>query len=455
MEASGSTDLALQSRPVGCAIPLTAMQLRVWSDALRRGAKPSEFRTCAASVRIIGSLDAELLRKSIEAIVQRHESLRTRIISVDGNPQQHIDPACGYRLETTDLSGLNPPEVSGEVAGLAEAFAYEQIDMSVGPLFDTKLLKLSEGEHVLLVGVDHLVCDTVSCQIVSREIWNFYNNAVQGRSPTLPPLPVQFPDYCVWQHQTCAAWMRKHKPYWERRLAGAQRPRVPSTDRSQSADDLTQVMFSMPFGAALSAGLRDAAWRTRSPLPLVVFTAYVAAISRWCDQRDMVLAFVSHGRQSRKELGSMIGNLATILWLRVEMGAEATFIDLLQRLTSELTAAYEHQDFDRLPDLSPLCTLDLHFNWLATNDVRLRSRAPSEAGTPVQTQSFSIRQALKKKAPHWFKLAVLVSDDPEAGIVARFWYRPDLFAPSVIERFGDDVRSFAEAFTLQPLAPLS
>src|SRR6202000_2033096 len=110
---------------------------------------------------------------------------------------------------------------------LAQQFADEPIDLSVGPVFEAALLRISVREHVLILLLDHIVSDAASWGILSKEIWTSYSQAAHGQSSLLPNLSVQFPDYAVWQQRTHGAWLRKHEAYWRGHLSGAPRIRMP------------------------------------------------------------------------------------------------------------------------------------------------------------------------------------------------------------------------------------
>ena len=450
MESSELVDPPLLPRAPGSAVPLTALQRRMWTNGLKRGTRLSELRTCAVSTHLSGPLHAGVVRESLAALVGRHESLRTRFVAVDGKPQQQVDPARDFRLQVLDLSRVPARRVDEEAKSAAQMFVDEKIDLACGPVFDARLLKLSDLEHVLIVVVDHIVSDNVSCSIIDKELWTFYNQGARSIALSLPPLEVQFSDYAAWQERTYPSWLTRHAPYWNERLAGARRIDLPCDTGGSSQP--TRARLSFPFGLNLSAQLRQVAWQERTLLPLVVLAAYVVAMARWSGQRDFVLAFASHGRQRRKELSGMIGCLATPLYLPVEMSADESFIDLLHQLKLELSLAYRHQDFGRVPDFNTECTAAITFNWLSTEWTN-SSLQKSDSDSPVERRPFEIRLFAEKIDPN-FRFATMFRETPD-GIVADAWYRPDLFLPGTIKQFGRDLCWLAQEFTRQPTAPIA
>jgi hypothetical protein len=447
MEHLDPTEIPLKPRPPGCTVPLTAWQQRVWNHFAKRG-KPLSVRMCAASVRLLGPLDICLLRRSIEAIVQRHEALRTTIVLVDGVPTQHVNTAYDDHVSVVDLTEAPSRNIEADSKRLAQEFIDEEIDLSAGPLFAAKLLRQSDRDHVLVLALDHIVSDAVSYLILGREIWTLYNQGAQGQPFSLPLLPVQFADYAVWQQQTNDSWLKKHEAYWRERLAGAPSIQIPLDNNAAEVEYPTGATLHFPFGNTLSAKLRDLARRERTLLPLVVLTAYAVVMSRWLRQTDLVLVFGSHGRYRRPELENMIGFLAYGLHFRLEVTRHSSFLDLLRRATLEFYAASNHEDFGRVPDLIPECTTELIFNWLPANWVRRSVHQEGRAHEQVRTQPFQIDTV---GSAHKFML--FVSDSP-AGIIATVQYRSDLFGSSTIERLGNNLRLLSAEFAQHPLASL-
>jgi hypothetical protein len=422
------------------------MQLSGWK-ALIKQEKLLSVRMGAASVRVLGLLNTSLLQDSIEVVMRRHESLRTRFVMVDGVPRQHIEPPCEYHLKVVDLAAVSSIKMESKAKRLAQEFADERIDLSVGPLFEAKLLRLSERDHVLISLVDHMVSDAFSWAILSKEIWASYNQAAQGLPISLPKLPIQFADYAVWQQCTYSAWLEQHEAYWRGRLTGAPCIQLQHDDGLAEVQHSTGGMLHFPLGKALTARLREVAQREGTLLSMVVLTVYISMMSRWCNEGDLVVRVTSHGRHGRPELANMIGFLSTNLHCRVELSKKDSFVDLLKRVSLEFYSAHQHQDFDRVPYLFPECSTELFFNWLPTNWTRTPVNHRREADDSLTIQPFP----LEVRAPGT-KYFCPVFSDTAAGVVVTVWYPADRFAKRTIERFGHNLRLFATEFAQRPHA---
>jgi hypothetical protein len=194
---------------------------------------------------------------------------------------------------------------------------------------------------------------------------------------------------------------------------------------------------------ALSARLRSLARRERAFLAIVVFAVYVIVLSRWCNQRDFTVMFVSDGR-SRPELANMIGFLTEWFHLRVELYAGDRFHDVLKRINHELQSAYEHQDFGRVPDIIPECTTDIGFNWVSPE--WRSAHAVRSRGDDIRIEPMPF---VRKPSGGRFSSSFYDSHD---GITWCVEYRSDLFSASIIRRFGCNLVLFSEEVTQNPLA---
>jgi hypothetical protein len=438
-EQMDSRDVPLAPREPGSPVPLMPIQLSIMKW-MKESKTQDSLRFCTIALRLLGSLDVPSLDRSITEVVARHESLRTKIVEVDGVPRQHVDEPLDHYLEVVDLYPVAPSLREEEVQKLAHEFAEVKIDLSVGPLFAAKLFRLSDDEHVLIVAVDHIIMDRVSMGILNREIWTFYHQTVKGLPASLPTLPVQYGDYAAWLHKTLGIWRKKHEAHWRERLSGAPTLKLPLGDVPPGLNDSYRLDIS--FGKPLTEKLRKIARREGALLSTAVLAIYLAAMSRWYDKKDLLMWFVSNGRY-RPELRNMIGFVVHGLNLRIEISDDDSFLDLLKRVNCELSSANEHRDFGWIPHVLEVPMTDLSFNWgpgWAVGNVH-----GAVEGSGIRIQPFPLRKKLPGFNAGFF-------DDTPAGIVMYVYHTPEVIAAHIIKRFGDGMVSLAEEFAEHPLA---
>lgn len=440
-------DAPIQSRKAGCRVPLIARQRSLWNAANVNGLRRSR-RMSGNAVRIRGALNIPLLQRSVEAIVCRHEVLRTRFVEIDGVPAHHMDAACECPLNVVDLSGTSCSNAEEEVRRSCEDLFQENTDLSIGPLFAVKLYKLSKHEHVFAISFDHMIADALSVGIVCKEIWALYHQTIQGEPFSLAMLPVQFADYAVWQERTSAAWLKSHSGYWRQRLQGVQPTKLQRDERVAAVEQPSGAVLTVPFGCQLSSELREAARLARTLPALAILTIYAAVMSSWCGQRDLVIKFPSNGR-FRPELINMVGWIAGPLYLRVEIAERDSFLDLLQKTDLEFNSAYEHYDFNRVPELIPECVTELNLNcvprFLGASSYMGH---PKEVSDQFNIQPFPLR--MMHSPTILFSLHEGASE-----FIFKIAYPAHRFARSTIERLGHELRFFAQEFAANPFAKVT
>ncbi|MFL5358380.1 amino acid adenylation domain-containing protein, partial [Archangium sp.] len=221
---------ALKPAPRTGAIPLAFSQQRLWFlDQLEPG---SPVYNIPHALRMSGQLDTQALRQAFEELVRRHESLRTTFAAHDGQPLQLIAPTLSVPLEVHDLQDVPAAEREARAQDLVRQEAQRPFDLARGPLLRAALLRLGADDHVLLVTQHHIVSDGWSMGVLVREVASLYAAFASGQQPSLPPLPIQYADFALWQRE----WLQgevldAQLGFWKQRLSGAPAHLELTTDR--------------------------------------------------------------------------------------------------------------------------------------------------------------------------------------------------------------------------------
>src|SRR5689334_14147854 len=182
-------------RPGESEVPLSFAQERLWFlDALGAGGSYH----IPIAVKLTGRLELTALREAFDAIIARHEALRTAFPAPDGQPTAVV-----ARSQTLQL-----PIVSvdpAEALRAASAAAAELFDLAHGPLVRAKILRLATDEHWLVISIHHIVCDGWSMTNLFSELAELYSARLHRRTAQLSDLLVQYGDYALWQRQHLAS----------------------------------------------------------------------------------------------------------------------------------------------------------------------------------------------------------------------------------------------------------
>jgi acyl carrier protein len=174
-------------------LPLSFAQQRLWF--LEQLTPGHALYTIVTAMQLAGALKRAALLHSLQALVQRHEILRTTFGLSNGQPGQIIAPSLSVALPLIDLSGLPASEQEAQRDRLIQAEERRSFDLAHSPLFLAWLLHLSADEHVLILTVHHSISDAWSMDILLRELWALYNACTTGGAACLPALPVQYADF--------------------------------------------------------------------------------------------------------------------------------------------------------------------------------------------------------------------------------------------------------------------
>ncbi|MFL6290314.1 MAG: amino acid adenylation domain-containing protein, partial [Thermoanaerobaculia bacterium] len=322
-------------------LPLSFAQQRLWFLAQLR---PDDAAyNMPAAVELRGPLDAGALGHAFRRVVRRHEALRTTFSANSGEPVQVIHPQPAEPpLTVVDLSGF--PEAEAE--RLARAEASRPFDLERGPLLRAVLVELGPERHLLLLTMHHLVSDAWSMGVLIREVSALYRrDGRDGRAGELPPLPVQYADFAVWQR----AWLQgealdRPLAWWRERLAGA--PPALDLPAERQAGGGPQPV-SLP--ADLAAGLEALARAEGTTLFVALLAGFQALLHRWTGQEDLVIGTPFANRR-RAEVQGLIGFFVNTLPIRTSLKGRPSFRELLRRAREEVLGAHEHQDlpFERI-----------------------------------------------------------------------------------------------------------
>ncbi|WP_286191325.1 non-ribosomal peptide synthetase [Comamonas sp. JC664] len=330
-------------------LPLSFAQQRLWF--LAQLEPSSTVYNVPASVWLNGPLNVEALKQSFEALVLRHESLRTTFKVQDGAPVQVIDARGDVRLDVVDLRTLPTLQREAEAQRLAQEASQRPFDLERGPLLRIALLIVSDQEHLLVLVMHHIVSDGWSMGRLVDEMGQLYAAFSQGHAPLLPELPLQYADYAVWQREWLQGEVLEAQlGYWSRQLAGAPRLLELPTDRPRPAvQSLEGAIVPFALGRELSDAVRALGHQEGATAFMVLLAAFQAVLARYSGQEDVCVGSPIAGR-TRAETEGLIGFFVNTLVLRTRLDGNPSFRELLARVREVTLGAYSHQDvpFERL-----------------------------------------------------------------------------------------------------------
>ncbi|HET7461133.1 MAG TPA: amino acid adenylation domain-containing protein [Longimicrobium sp.] len=428
----------------GGRVPLSFAQQRLWF--LEQLGELGSTYHISKRLRLRGALDRAALASALDGVVARHEVLRTVFAQVDGVPEQRIAPAEGARfhLAEHDLGGRADAEA--ELERLTADELHAPFDLERGPLIRGRLIRMAADDHVLLLTMHHIVGDAWSSGVLFGEFTELYAAHVQGREPTLAPLPVQYADYAVWQRRWVDGEVLKAQAdYWTRTLAGAPELLELPTDHPRPArTDYSGARLEVELDEALTAGLKALSRRHGTTLFMTLLAGWVVVLGRLAGQDDVVIGMPTANR-GRREIEGLIGFFINTLALRVDLSGAPTVAELLERVKARALEAQHHQDipFEQVVErVAP--ARSLAHNPLFQVVLAWQNEPGGGGGQPLPGLELGGGAPGPSHVPAHFDLTLELSE--RAGrIRGGATYATSLFERATVERYAGYLRRVLEA----------
>ena len=320
-------------------------QSRLWFlNQLNLG---SSWYLMPVATRLHGPLHTAALNTALQALEQRHESLRTTFEEQDGVGVQVVRPYVSQDLRVIDVSTSQEAEYS-------EALKAEQtkpFDLAAEPGWRTSLLRMGEDDHVLSIVMHHIISDGWSVDVLCRELAEFYAIALRGKEPLsqTAQLPIQYRDFAVWEKQSHqAAEQQRQLQYWTEQLTDSHpaellcdkpRPAVPSGEAG-----VVETTIEGPLYRSLQRFCK-----TRQVTPFVVLLAAFRAAHYRLTGADDATIGTPIANRNRPEVEELVGFFVNTQCMRITVEDES-FEGLVQQVRATATAAFANQDvpFERV-----------------------------------------------------------------------------------------------------------
>ncbi|WLI31591.1 non-ribosomal peptide synthase/polyketide synthase [Pseudomonas rhodesiae] len=395
-----------------------------------------------SALRLRGSLNVDALQQALDALVTRHESLRTHLLQEAERTVQVISPQVHLAMAVLDTD-------EAHLEATLQACIAQPFDLRAGPLMRVNLLRLAEDEHVLVLVQHHIISDGWSMQVMVDELVQLYGACSQGQRLQLPALPIQYADYAVWQRQWMEAGEKARQlSYWRELLGGEQpvlelpfdyqRPAVPSHRGARLSIDLSSPLLE---------DLRALAQREGVTLFMLLLASYQALLHRYSGQQDIRVG-VPIANRNRVETERLVGFFVNTQVLKAEIDGHVSVRQLLAQVKKRALEAQAHQDlpFEQLVEalqperslsLSPL--FQVAFNHHISQSGQHLQRLAHLDMTPVRWDDTNAHFDL-----------VLDIEESQERLNASLSYATDLFTAATIERMGRHWHNLLQAMVADP-----
>jgi hypothetical protein len=413
---------ALVPRNRGGRIPLTPSQQGIW---LIDHFDPGNVAYNIPEAFLSGPLDLEILQKTVDLLIARHEILRTGFHEQDGDLHQSIEAEAHTLVGSTDLTSLAEAEATIQSRVLIREHARRPFDLRHPPLVRFHVFRVTPDRNVLFLNIHHIIADRQALLVLREEFIEGYQALAGNTAPRLPDLSLHYGDYAVWAvEQLRSGQMEGQIEYWRHRLDGLppylelplRRP-YPS-QRSAEGDS---VAFELPSSVRESLAQIG---RDSSSTPFMTFlAAFALLIARFSGQRDFCIGSPVTLR-THVETQRMLGLFMNTVAFRVQFPPQQSFRDLLRQVRATALEAYEHSHV-------PFQTLvrALRFNRRSPRTPIFQVMFGYEPAAP---SNLAVSQIDTRPGTARYDLSLVLIESAAGILLGCLEYRTDLFEQAEI-----------------------
>jgi nonribosomal peptide synthetase DhbF len=437
-------------------VPLSFEQRGLWF--IHQMNPDSPMFSLELASRLTGYLDRGALALALRDVILRHGTLRTVFRDSEEGPCQVVldSAACMIGLETRAIS-------ESELANAVSEACERPFDLASEPPFRAWLFELGSQDHVLLLSMHHIISDGWSFGPLTRDLAVAYEARSSGVIPALPPLPVQYSDYALWQRQLLGdeddpnSLISRQLEYWRTTLEGMpEELKLPLDRPRRSVTDFAIDTVSVSLNRDLHARIVELARGEKVTVFMVLQAAFAVLLTRLGAGTDLPIGTPIAGR-TEDALEDLVGFFVNALVLRTDTSGDPSFKDLLKRVELVNLGAYDNQDlpFDRLVDaLNPSRSLSRHplfqVMFALENNASAGIGLAGLADSPVDCGTSSLRYDLLLHLTENFG----PERDP-GGIEGFIDYQLDMFDRETAQGMAEGLERVLIGLVNAPEAPIS
>jgi non-ribosomal peptide synthase domain TIGR01720/amino acid adenylation domain len=426
-------------------LPLSFAQQRIWFLHQMDSQNPAYNES--PTIRLTGSLNIEVLEQSLNAIIERHEILRTTFPMIDGKPIQKILPSLQINLLVVNLQDLPSNQIEEIIAQELQ----KPFDLTQAPLVRFTLLDLGQESYILVPVIHHIIIDGWSKGIFFKELSYFYQSFLSKTPVNLPQLPIQYADFAVWQRQWLQGEILENQlNYWQKQLADAPPLLELPTDQPRPSIPTFQGhTLNFQIDPDLTDKLKTLSQRSGVTLFMTLLATFTTLLFRYSHQEDILIGTPVANR-NRQEIEPLMGFFVNTLVMRNSLQGNPTFWELLQQVRQSVLGAYANQDvpFEKVVDVLQI-ERSLSYNPLFQVMFALQNAPLGDLNLPgLKATSLAVENVRVK-----FDLSLVLEEtETEKGTYLEgFWeYSSDLFTAERITRLVGHFQTLLKGIVTNP-----
>jgi amino acid adenylation domain-containing protein len=410
--------------------PTTFSQQRLWFLDQLEG---SVHYNIAGCLRLKGNLDTIALGKAFNAILNRHEALRTTFYAEDEQTFQVIHYSREVNIPTIDLTHLCAEEKEDTISKTLNQEAHRPFVLSKDLMLKVSLLVLSENENLLQVTIHHIASDGWSMGILVQEFSTLYTAFVNQEESPLEPLAIQYSDYAHWQRN----WLKgdvldEQLDYWKQKLSGIPAIHSLPLDFVRSEEQrFVGKKCETKVDIKTLMKMKHLCLDNSATLFMGLHAIFSLLLSRYSGEKDIVIGTPIANRE-QPDVAPLIGFFANTLVLRSELSNSDSFLELLQQSKKTLLEAYAHQ---QIPFESLVRDLNIDRSLSYSPVFQIMMVLQNTEQGELKLPGLTLMPQKMNQDVSQFDLS-LDMEEGDDGLTIRWSYSTDLFKEDTVMRLA-------------------
>ncbi|MEM7331800.1 MAG: amino acid adenylation domain-containing protein, partial [Chloroflexota bacterium] len=427
-------------------IPMTESQKELWA-VVKLNPLDSAVYNVATAVKLSGPFNFEAFKTAVSQLIERHEALRA--IPHANGISLNVHAQCPIEIPLLDLSNESEAEQQAKITAFKRNEVTKFFDLTRGPLFRVKLLKLAPESHLVFLTVHHIIADGWSLTVMGKNLGELYTAVLQNRAPKLPPTK-QLSHYVAHQHEEAKSESyRRSEQYWLREF-GNNIPvlDLPTDFKRPAKKTYSACHINRPIAPTLIAQIKEAARQNKTSFYTFMLSAFNTLLHRLSGQDSVVVGIPVAGQMQEPNV-DLVAFCVNFLPIRHDFEAEQSFQDVLRNTHQKLIQGFAHQNYNSgtlmklLPikrDPSRLPLISVAFNQFP--------KPPT-----LNFDALSSEINLMPRETEVYELFINIAELPQ-GYFVQCTANSDLFAEETIERFVESYLTLVETAVSQPATPI-
>ncbi|NQE34947.1 non-ribosomal peptide synthetase [Microcoleus asticus] len=425
--------------------PLSFAQQRLW--LLQQIDRTNSSYNEHGAIQLKGSLNIPALERSLNEIIERHESLRTTFKMMEGQPVQIISPSLTIKLPIINLSDLSRAEQTKQIQQLAIEQSQSPFDLDRGPLLRWMLLQIGEQDYVLLVTMHHIIYDGWSYGVLMRELAALYEAFFNSKSSPLSELPIQYADFALWQQQSLKGEaLETQIAYWKQQL-GKTPPvlQLPTDYPRPAVQTFRGARKTFSLTAELTKALKALSQNEDATFFMTLLAAFKILLYRYTGIEDVAIGSPIANR-NMSEIEQLIGCFVNTLVLRTDLSGNPTFRELLSRVRQACVRAYAHCDvpFEKLVE-----TLQPQRSLSYTPLFQVMFALQNTPMPALELSGLTVSSLDSDRGTAKFDLSLYIEERGEE-FMATIEYNTDIFEAATIARTSEHFQQLLAGIVANP-----